>query len=122
MQAVCVGPFTDRAIEASDDHTRTIRHEHLQLLAGARLLSAYLETCNSNAIAEEGRAGRVITIKLSPGLQFAVPLQSIGKIVNRQIVGYLNDFHVFPDVQSAYRRGHATETAVCFLGYYRRDS
>ena len=29
-----------------------------------------------------------------------------------QIVGYLNDFHPFADVQSAYRRGHSTETAV----------
>ena len=34
------------------------------------------------------------------------------RIVNRQIVGYLSDFHRFPDVQSPYRRGHSTETAV----------
>ena len=27
-------------------------------------------------------------------------------------MGYLNDFHLFPDVQSAYRRGDSTETAV----------
>ena len=79
MQALCIGPFIDLAIEASDDHTRTIRHEHLQLLAGAKLLSAYLETRNSNVISEKGWAERVITIKLSPGLQLAVSLQSIGE-------------------------------------------
>ena len=79
MQALCVGPSTDLAVEANDDHTCTIRHEHHQLLAGARLLSAYLETRNSYAIAEEGWAGRVITIKISLGLQFAVSLQSIGE-------------------------------------------
>ena len=34
------------------------------------------------------------------------------RIVNRKIVGYLNHFHLFPDVQSAYRRSDSTETAV----------
>ena len=35
--------------------------------------------------------------------------KALERIVNRQIVCYLNDFHLFPDVQSAYK---STETAV----------
>ena len=34
------------------------------------------------------------------------------RIVNRQLIGYLNNFHLFPDAQSAYRWCHSTETAV----------
>ena len=33
-------------------------------------------------------------------------------IVNRQFIGYFNEFHLFPDAQSAYRRCHSTETVV----------
>ena len=34
------------------------------------------------------------------------------RIVNRQLIGYFNEFHLFPDAQSAYRRCHSTETPV----------
>ena len=34
------------------------------------------------------------------------------RIVNRQLVGCLNEFNSFSDAQSAYRRFHSTETAV----------
>ena len=34
------------------------------------------------------------------------------RIVHRQLIGHLEEFKLLPDVQSAYRRGHSTETAV----------
>ena len=34
------------------------------------------------------------------------------RIVHRQLIGYLEEFRLLPDVQSAYRCGHSTETAV----------
>ena len=50
--------------------------------------------------------------RFRPVSNFPFPSKVLERIVNRQIVGYLNDFHLFPDVQSAYRRGHLTETAL----------
>ena len=34
------------------------------------------------------------------------------RIVNRQLIGYLNEFHLLPDAPSAFRQCHSTETAV----------
>ena len=34
------------------------------------------------------------------------------KIVNRQLIGHLEEFKLLPDVQSAYRRRHSTKAAV----------
>ena len=38
--------------------------------------------------------------------------KALEPIVNHQFIGYLNEFHLFPGAQSAYRRRHSTETAV----------
>ena len=34
------------------------------------------------------------------------------RIINCQLVSHLEEFRLLPEVQSAYRRGHSTETAI----------
>ena len=34
------------------------------------------------------------------------------RVISQQLVKYLTDNHLLPDLQSAYRRNHSTETAV----------
>ena len=71
-----------------------------------------MKACYCYAAIEERWTGRVFSIKLSSGFKSSIPSKVLERIVNSQLIGYLNEFHLFPDVQSSYRRCHSTETAV----------
>ena len=40
------------------------------------------------------------------------------RLVARQLLDYLNAYHLLPDCQSAYRSYHSTETAISFIYSY----
>ena len=112
MQAECVGPSTDLLLKQA----MTTLAPYVTNIFNSSLAQGYFPHTWRHVIVTPllKKAGLDESLLSSYRPVSNLPFLSkvLERIVNRQIVGYLNDFHLFPDVQSAYRRGHSTETAL----------
>ena len=112
QQTVCVRPSTTCILKEAI----TIPHPASQQFSTRRLLKDIFRGHGGTLLLRRYWRKLGWTSLLRQAIVWFQIFHSFRKFSNRffngQLICYLNEFHLFPDAQSAYRRRHSTETAV----------
>src|SRR6218665_2486260 len=92
------------AYEGGSSAARAFHRSDVQPLIRHRPFPVHVETRNSQATSEASWSRGIVTCELQTGLKSIVHL--------KQSTEYLSGNRLLPRFQSAYRRGHSTETAL----------
>ena len=95
---------------------RTLCDRHNQLIDHHWMLSVCVEACDHLIANQEIEPWRFSTVGLSCGNEFSFPLEGApagDKPTDRRLS--LDEHNLLPEVQSAYRRGNSTETALLVI-------
>ena len=98
------------AAEGQCGHSGTVPVQIVLLVAGvvpSTLKSAYIMP-----ILKKSDLDPLDAKSYRPISNLSVVSKLLERLVSRQLVAYLTDNDLFPDLQSAYRANHSTETAV----------